>query len=89
MIEDASLFEADDFGVEEEGLFDVVGDGEDGDAALGGVPLHAGEEQVAERAVYAGEGFVEEDEVCWSCEGAGEVDALAFAAGEITGEALG
>ena len=59
-------------------------DGEDGDAAVEGVLLHAGEEQVAQGAVDAGEGFVEEEEVrCGDGEGSGEVDALTFAAGEV------
>ena len=61
--DDDSLFEANDFGVEDEGLFDVVGDGEDGDAVLCGVLLHPREKQVAQRAIDAGEGFVEQDEV--------------------------
>ena len=85
-----SLFEANDFGVEDEGFFDVVGDGEDGDALLRGVLLHAGKQEVAERAIDPGEGFVEEDEVRGGDgEGSGEVDALALAAGEVAGQAVG
>ncbi len=42
LVHDDALFEANDFGVEDEGFFDVVGDCEDGDALLRGVLLHAG-----------------------------------------------
>jgi hypothetical protein len=89
LVEDDSLFETDDFGVEDEGFFDVVGDGEDGDVAFEGVLLHAGEQDVAQGAIDAGEGFVEKDEM-WSGngEGAGEIDALTLAAGEIAGQTV-
>ena len=88
--DDDALFEANDFGVEDEGFFDVVGDGEDRDALLRGVLLHAGEQEVAQGAVDAGEGFVEQDQVRrGNGEGSGEVDALALAAREIAGEAVG
>ena len=90
MIDDGALIEADNFGVEQESFFDVVGDGEDGDAELEGALLHAGEEGVAEVAVEAGERLVEEKEFgLGDGEGAGEIDALAFAAGEIAGHAVG
>ena len=89
LVDDESFFETNDFGVEDEGLFDVVGDGEDGNALLRGVLLHAGKQDVAQRAIDAGEGFVEEDEVRGGDgEGSGQVDALAFAAGEIAGKAV-
>ncbi len=55
---DAAGGEADGVGVEEEGFFDVVGDGEDGDAAGGEAALEAWEKGVAEGAVEAGEGLV-------------------------------
>ena len=42
LVDDDSLFDANNFGVEDEGFFDVVGDGKDGDALLRGVLLHAG-----------------------------------------------
>ncbi len=90
LVEDNSVFQTNDFGVEDERLLDVVGDGEDGDAVLCGVKLHAGKEDVAQGAIDAGEGFVEEEEV-WrgNGEGAGEIDALALASGEIAGKAVG
>ena len=85
-----ALFEANDFCVEDEGFFDIVGDGEDGDALLRDELLHAWKQEVAQRAVDAGEGFVEEDEVRGgNGEGSGEVDALALSAGEIAGKAVG
>ncbi len=90
LIDDETLFDADDLGVEDEGFFDVVGDGEDGDALIGGVLAHAGEEGVAQGAIDAGKGLVEEDEVgAGNGEGSGEVDALALAAGEVAGKAVG
>ena len=88
--DDDALFQANDFGVEDEGFFDVVGDGEDGDALLCGVLLHAGKQDVAQGAIDAGEGFVEQDEVrCGDGEGSGQVDALPLSAGEIAGKAVG
>ena len=85
-----ALFEANDFCVEDEGFFDIVGDGQDGDALLRGALLHAGKQDVAKGAIDAGEGFVEEDEVGGGDgEGSGEVDALALSAGEIARKALG
>jgi hypothetical protein len=87
---DASGCEADDFGVEQEGLFDVVGDGEDGNTEMRCVLAECGDEAVAGGAVDAGEGFVEEEEAgVGNGEGTGEVDALTLAAGEIAGEAVG
>jgi hypothetical protein len=56
--EDAALFEADDFGVELEGLFDVVGYGKDGDVVVGGPSAHGGEEIVAEGPAYARKWFI-------------------------------
>ena len=58
--DNVAVVEADDFGVEQEGFFYVVGYGEDWDAVLRGVMFHAREEGVAEGAADAGEGFVEE-----------------------------
>ena len=88
--EDFTVVDADDFGVEQQGLFDVVGDGECGEVAFGEVLLHAGKKRVAEGAVEAGEGFVEQDQLrVRDGEGSGERDALAFAAGEIVGHAMG
>jgi len=90
LVDDETLFQANDFGVEDEGFFDVVGYGEDGDALLRGVLLHAGKQDVAEGAIDAGEGFVEEEEVRGGdCEGSCEVDALTLSAGEIAGETVG
>jgi len=90
LVDDETLLQANDFGVEDEGFFDVVGDGEDGDALLRGVLLHTGKQDVAEGAIDAGEGFVEEEEVRGGdCEGSCEVDALTLSAGEIAGETVG
>lgn len=90
MVDDEALFEANDFGVKDEGFFDIVRDGEDGDALLRGALLHARKQEVAQGAIDAGEGFVEEQEVrAGDGEGSGEVDALALSAGEIAGKTLG
>ena len=47
LIDDDSVFDANDFGVEDEGFFDVVRDGEHGDLVLCGLLLHLGEEDIA------------------------------------------
>ena len=59
LVENASVFDANNFGVEDERLFDVVRDGKDGYAAVGGVLLHPGKQEISERAVDTGEGFVQ------------------------------
>ncbi len=85
-----AFVEEDDFGAEQEGFVDVVGDGEDGEAALGEPGSKAGEEVVAEGAVGAGEGLVEQEQVgVGDGAGAGEVDALLLAAGELVRAAAG
>ena len=90
LVDDGTLFHAKDFGVEEEGFFDIVGNGEDGDALLCGVLLHAWQQDVAQGAIDAVEGFVEKDQVRrGDGEGAGEIHALTLAAGEIAGKAMG
>jgi hypothetical protein len=90
LIDDDALFQADDFCLQDESFFDVVGDGKKRDAAFDGVLLDAGEKDIAERAVDPGEGFVEKQEVGYGDgEGAGEVDALTFAAGEIARQTMG
>jgi hypothetical protein len=86
---DFACVEADDFCAEEDGFFDVVGDGDGGDAEGGQAVSHAGEEDVAHGAVDAAEGFVEEDEFCvGDGEGSGEADDLAFASRELAGHAV-
>ncbi len=90
MIDDGALLDANDFGAKQESLFDVVGHGDDGEAELCGVLLHAGEQGVAQVAIDTRKGLVEQEETgCWNCEGAGEIDALALAAGEVSGYAMG
>lgn len=90
MIGGQALVEADDFGVEEEGFFDVVGDGEDGDAEAGKVLLHPGEEGVSHCAIDSAEGLVEEEEAGGGYgEGSGEIDTLTLASGEVSGHAVG
>jgi hypothetical protein len=90
LIDDGALLQANDLGTEEQGFLYVVGDGEDGDVVLGGMMLHAGQEGIAEGSVEAGEGLVEEDQVRGGDgEGAGEIHALALAAGEVAREAVG
>jgi hypothetical protein len=88
--EDASRVDANDLGLyrgmDQQGLFDVVGDGEDG-----GVPGgKLWNEQVAGGAINAGEGFVEDEEVrIGDGKGASQIDTLKFAAGEVAGKAFG
>ena len=85
----ASVAKDDDFGLQAEGLFDVVGYGDDGDAAEAELFAEFGKDGVAERAVDAGEGLVEEHELrVGNAEGAREVDALALSAGEVFGIAV-
>lgn len=90
MVGGHALVEADDLGVEEKGFFDVVGDGEDGDAEVGEVLLNAGEEAVSHGAIDSAEGLVEEEETGVGYgEGSGEVDTLPLSSGEIAGHAVG
>jgi len=90
LVDDGAVFQAKDFGVEDQGFFDVVGDGEDRDALLRDELLHEGKQDVAQRAIDSGEGLIEEDEVRGGDgEGTGEIDALALSAGEIAREAVG
>ena len=78
----AAFAELNDVGVELEGFFYVVRDGEDGDVAGAELAAHFGEELVAEGAVDAVEGLVEEEEAAvGGGEGSGEGDALTLAAG--------
>jgi hypothetical protein len=89
LIHDAAVAEDDNLGLEVEGFFDVVRDGDDRDTTEAEGFAEFGEDGIAERAVDAVEGFVEQHEL-WlrDSEGAGEVDALALAAGEISGVAV-
>lgn len=81
--------EAEDFGVEQEGFVRVVRDGQGGHGADGEVGAKPRQQGVAEGAVEAGEGFVEKEEPgVRHGEGAGQADALAFAAREL-GRAFG
>jgi hypothetical protein len=80
---DAACVHAHYVGVEEKSFFYVVGDGEDGDAFGFCAFLHAEQEVVAHAAVDAGKGLVEQEEAgVGDGEGAGEADALLFAAGQ-------
>ena len=73
---------------EQDGLFDVVGDDEDG---LGGDGLllpeleEFGAEVFGSQDVEGAEGLVHEEDFGLDNEGAGEADALAHAAGELLG----
>ena len=74
---------------EGEGLFLIVGDEEEGDADAALEALEFGADLFAEVGVEGGEGLVEEEDFGLEDEGAGEGDALFFAAGEFGGEAVG
>ena len=70
---DFAFAQEDDFGLELEGFFDIVRDGEGGDVAVAEEGSHFGEKLVAEGVVDAGEGFVEEHEFAvGGGEGSGE-----------------
>ena len=90
MIDHFAVLDADDFGVEEEGFFDVMCDGDHGYGQLRDVVPHAREQGVAHGTIDTGEGLVEEEECGFANgEGAGQIHALALATGEIAREAVG
>jgi hypothetical protein len=81
-----AIAEDDDLGLQAEGFFNVVGNGDNGDAAVEEGFAKLRKDGVAERAVDAGEGLVEQHELrIRDTEGAREIDALTLAAGEIFG----
>jgi len=89
LVDDLSIFYANDFGVEDERFFDVVRDGEDGYSVVESVLPHLGEQDIAQGAVDSGERLVQEKQGrCGYGEGAREVDALTLAAGEIAGKSV-
>jgi len=54
------------------------------------VLLHQGKQDVAQGAIDAGEGLIEEDQLRGGDgEGSGEIDALAFSAGKIAWQTVG
>ena len=73
---------------EREGFLLIVGDEEEGDAGLALHGFELGAHLLAEFGVEGGEGLVEEEQAGFEDEGAGERDALLFAAGELGGEAV-
>lgn len=67
-----------------------MGDGEDRDASLCGVLLHAGKEDVAQGAIESGKGLIEQNEVrCRDGEGPSEIDTLTLSSGKIVRKAMG
>ena len=79
-----------DLGLELEGFIYVMANGKNRDATVGEPGAHRGEEFVAESAIYAGKGLIEEHESgAWGGEGSSEVDALTLTTGEVAGEARG
>ena len=70
------------------GLADVVGDEQDGEAAVVPDPFELVVEQVAGHGVEGAEGFVHEHDVGVLGEGPGEGDPLVHAAGELVGSLL-
>jgi hypothetical protein len=87
---DFAFAQEDDFGFELEGFFYAVADGEDRDAAGCEGRTHEREKIVSESVIEAREGLVEEKKLAvWSGKGAGQVDALALAAGEVARHAGG
>ena len=90
LIDNGTLLQTNDLGVEDEGFFDIVGDREDRDAEFCGVLLHLWEQDVAQRTIDAGKGFVKQEQMrAGDGEGTRKVDALALASGEIAGEPVG
>ncbi len=95
LLHDFAFRDADDLGVEEEALFEVVRDGEYGDAPAAEPGLERGGEFVAEGGVEAGEGLVEQEEGFSGAvkgdggeDGSGDGDTLALAAAEVGGGSL-
>lgn len=81
---DFAIAQQDNIGLKLQSFFDVVSDRERLDFAVAEPSAHSGQQLVAQRVVDAGEGFVEQHELAaGNGEGAGQADALAFAAGEI------
>ena len=79
-----------DLGLELEGFIYVMANGKNRDVTVGEPGAHSGEEFVAESAIYAGEGLIQEHEAAaWGGEGSSEVDALTLTTGEVAGEARG
>ena len=66
-----------------------MSDGEDGELAGRECGTEPGKNSVAQGAVHAGEGFVEQQEAgAGARKGAGQIDALLFAAGKLRGTAM-
>ena len=88
--DDASFFEADDIGVEQQGFIHIMSDGEHRNFACVEPCAHARQQLVAQGAVKAGKGFVQKHEVgIGDGEGAGQGDAAAFATRELGWHAVG
>ncbi len=83
LLGEAAAGDFDDFLAEGEGFGAVVGDVKHGDAEFIADAGEAGEDAGFEGGVKAGERLVEEEELRGGEEGAGEGDALLFAAGKL------
>jgi hypothetical protein len=85
---DTATVEDDDLVRDLEGFLLVVGDEEGGDVDLVVEAAEPGAELVADTRVEGAEGLIEEEDLRFRREGAGEGDALALAAGELRGVAV-
>ncbi len=77
---DAAESDAEDVGIQQQRLFNVMGDRDRGYVTVVEMLDEAGQELVAHVPVDAGKGFVQKDEAgFWHGKGARQVDALLFA----------
>ena len=86
---DLAVADEDDFGLELKGFFDVVGNGEYGNATVAEPGAHLRQKLVSEGAIDPGKWLVEQHELAVrGGEGAGEGNATALSAGKVAGEAI-
>lgn len=85
LVHDSAVAEDDNLSLQAKGFFDVVRDRDDGHAAEAEGFAEFGEDGVSKWSIDAVEGFVEKHEPrVRNAESSSEIDALAFAAGEIS-----
>ena len=90
LCDDCALLQANDLSTQQKRFFDIVGDRDDGDTELSDALLHAREQGVAQAAIEAGEGLIEQHQPGrWNREGSGKIDALALPTGEVVRHAVG
>lgn len=87
---DAAVFEADDIRIEQKSFVDIMRNGERWNFALGEPCLHPWKKLIAEFAIEAGEGLVQEHEAAvGDGEGAGQSDAATLTSRELGRHSVG